>query len=146
MQRVILGTRCHPIATRDPIGLRRASLQNPNRPVDPYMSGMSRGDGTKVPTQVLERVTAYASFDAGAPGRAVVVALNKDLSSTLNVGFAIKHNATFKTAEVYRVTGQNGGSGGCSGPSRQADIGIAATNAFNAALPPQSVTVLVLKP
>lgn len=62
------------------------------------------------------------------------------------MGFAIKHNATFRTAQVYRVTGQNGGSGGCGGPSRQADISIAATNAFNAALPPQSITVLVLKP
>lgn len=122
------------------------TVSDPSRPVDTYLSGTSRGDGTTVPTQYLERVTAYASFDAATPGRVVVVAINKDLSSTLNVGFTIKHSATFKTAQVYRVTGQNGGSGGCTGPTPQADISLTATNAFNAGLPPQSVTVFVLKP
>lgn len=50
------------------------------------------------------------------------------------------------TAQVYRVTGQNGGSGGCTGPARQSDISLKATNAFNVGLPPQSVSVLVLRP
>jgi hypothetical protein len=122
------------------------AVSDPGRPVDSYMSGLSRGDGTKVPTQYLERVTAYGSFDASTPGRAVVVAINKDLAATLQAGVAIKHNATFGRAQVYRVTGVNGGAGGCTGPSRQADVVITATNAFTASLPPQSVTVFVLTP
>lgn len=121
-------------------------VSDPSRPLDTYLSGTSRGDGTTIPAQTLERVTAYASFDAGTPGRAVLVVVNKELAYTLDVGFAIEHDAAFRTAQVYRVTGQNGGSGGCTGPSRQTDIALTGTNAFNAALPPQSVTVLVLTP
>jgi len=121
------------------------SVSDTHRPVDPYMSGTRRGDGTTAPVQYLERVTAYASFDAGRPERAVVVAINKDLSAAINAGLAIKHNARFARAEAYRVTGVNGGSGGCTGPARQADVAISLANAFNATLPPQSVTVFVLR-
>jgi hypothetical protein len=122
------------------------TVSDPARPIDTYLSGTARGDGTKVPTQYLERITAYASYDAAVPGRVVIVALNKDLASTLNVGLRIRHNATFTRAEAYRVTGTNGGSGGCTGPVRQADVSITLTNAVQVSLPPQSVTVLVLKP
>jgi hypothetical protein len=120
------------------------TVDDPNRPVDTYLSGTTRGDGTTIPVQHLERVTAYATFDAAAPGRVVIVAINKDLSATLEVAFQVKHAAAFSKAEIYRVTGTNGGAGGCSGPARQADVPITVTNAFKAPLPPQSVTVVVL--
>jgi len=122
------------------------TVADPNRPADSFLSGKTRGDGTTIPAQTLERVTAYASYDAGTPGRVVVVAINKDLSAALSVGFRIKHDAQFGRAEVYRITGTNGGAGGCTGPTRQADVSIAAVNAFAASLPPLSVTVLVLRP
>lgn len=100
---------------------------------------------TKPATQ-NERVTAYASMDAGAPNRVVIVAINKSQTASLNTGLSITHNADFGRAEVYQITGINGGGGGCTGPVREPDVAITSTNAFNASLPAQSVTVFVLKP
>jgi hypothetical protein len=58
----------------------------------------------------------------------------------------VKARSAFTRAEVYRITGVNGGAGGCTGPARQTDLSITQTNAFTTSLPPLSVTVLVLKP
>lgn len=96
------------------------------------------------PATQNERVTAYASMDAGNPDRVVIVAINK-ATTTINAGLKITHTKAFNTAEVWRVTGTNGGLGGCTAPTRQADVTLTATNAFNASLPAQSVSVIVLK-
>jgi O-glycosyl hydrolase len=85
-------------------------------------------------------------MDSGVSNRVVLVAINKSQTAALNAGLRLTHNVAFSKAEVYRITGANGGAGGCSGPVRQPDVTIASTNAFNASLPAQSVTVFVLKP
>jgi hypothetical protein len=113
----------------------QTQVADPSRPVDPGR-----------PSQTLERVTAYAALKASYRSRLVVVALNKSQSAALSAGVRITHDAGFSHAEVYTVTGANGGSGGCSGPTRGADLPLPATNAFAATLPPQSITVFVLKP
>jgi hypothetical protein len=61
------------------------------------------------------------------------------------VGVRVTHDALLGRAEVYRVTGVNGGNGGCTGPARAPDLALAATNAFTATLPAQSITVFVLR-
>jgi hypothetical protein len=91
-----------------------------------------------------ERLTAYASLDAGNPNRVVMVAINK-ASTALDAGLKITHTKAFSTAEVWRVTGTNGGAGSCTAPVRRADIALPLTDAFNATVPTQSVTVFVLK-
>jgi hypothetical protein len=96
------------------------------------------------PATQNERLTAYASMDAGNPNRVVMVAINKAATS-LNAGLKITHTKAFSTAEVWQVTGVNGDPGGCTAPTRQADISLPVTNGFNASLPAQSVTVFVLK-
>jgi Glycoside hydrolase family 44 len=107
--------------------------------------GTSIADATFTsPATQNERVTAYASMDAGNPNRVVMVAINKAATS-LNTGLKITHTKAFSTAEVWQVTGANGGAGGCTAPVRQADIALPVTNGFNASLPAQSVTVFVLK-
>jgi hypothetical protein len=110
----------------------KARPADPNRPAN-------------APNQTLERITAYASFDDNSSGRMVIVAINKDLRTTLNVGFAVTHTASFKTVERYQTTGDNGVKASITGPSRLADIAIQQTNSFNASLPAQSITVFVLK-
>ncbi|HEY2031711.1 MAG TPA: glycoside hydrolase family 44 protein [Myxococcales bacterium] len=100
---------------------------------------------TKPGTQ-NERITAYASMDGANHSRVVVVAINKSRTAALNTGIALTHDVAFHTAQVWRLTGTNGGAGGCTGPTRQADVTLTATNAFNVTLPVQSVTVLVLLP
>lgn len=72
--------------------------------------------------------------------------IDKNLSSTPQRRLRHQAQRGVQVGGGLRVTGQNGGSGGCTGPARQADVAIAATNALNVALPPQSITVLVLKP
>lgn len=111
---------------------------------DTYV-GTSVADATFTsPATQNERLTAYASMDAGNPDRVVMVAINK-ASSALNAGLKITHTKAFGTAEVWQVTGTNGGAGGCTAPVRKADISLPLTNAFNATVPAQSVTVFVLK-
>jgi len=116
-----------------------------SRPADPYIPGLTSGLGQKYPAQTLERVTAYASYDAATSGRAVIVAINKTLTTSLNVGLQVKFAApALTTYDAYRVTGK---IGSCTGPTRVAtNTAITGVNAFNATLPPQSITVFVLKP
>jgi len=131
-----------------------ATTVDPSRPVDELVSGRGRSDGSRYPTQHLERLAVHASFDRANPRRAVIVAINKSLTDTLDVVLKVKHEATFTTAEVYRIDrgadfGQRGWSpmaATCTGPTRQADVKLTAGNAFTPSLPPQTITVLVLKP
>lgn len=111
------------------------TVTDPGRPVDPTRS-----------SQTYERVTAYATVDAADPTRLVMVLLNKTLrGDPIDAAIRVTHTERFNTAEVWRVTGTNDGPGGCT-KARQADLPITLTNALNASLPPQSITLLVLKP
>lgn len=107
------------------------------------------------PAKQDERLTAYASLDSADPTRVVIVAINKSLTSALNTGLQITHTVRFATAQVWQVTGTNGGTTGttgttaagtCTGPTRKADVALSLTNALNLTLPAQSITVVVLKP
>ncbi|WLT32377.1 hypothetical protein [Geothrix sp. PMB-07] len=116
------------------------TVQDANRPADP-----NRPDNAS--TQTLERITAYATFDAADPSRMVIVATNKDINSALNVGFSITHPQRFTTLERYQVTWANGAVAAINGPTKVVGtIPFTGTNAFTVSLPAQSITVLVLKP
>jgi hypothetical protein len=112
------------------------AVADASRPADPDRAGQTR-----------ERVTAYASVDAADPDRVVVLALNKTLAQSLDAAIRVTHTTRFRRVEVWRVTGTNGGAGGCT-RVRQPDLAIpdAATNAFKVTLPAQSAHVLVLRP
>lgn len=84
------------------------------------------------------RSSVYASVDLGSDGRMVLVALNKT-ASPLSAGVAITHTRRFTRAETYRLT-----AAGAS-PVRGADLAVAPDGAFQATLPPYSVTTLVLR-
>lgn len=98
-----------------------------------------------LPASQDERVTAYTGMLAGDPGRVAVVAINKTASAALNVAFRVTHTSAFSRVSAWRTTGVNGGAGGCT-TAPLADVTLTATNAFNAILPGQSVTVFLLSP
>lgn len=83
--------------------------------------------------------SVYASVDAGNANRLVIVAINKS-DSAQTAGIAVSHTTGFHTARVYLL------SSGGSQPQRQPDIAITLTNAFQYAMPANSVTTLVLVP
>jgi hypothetical protein len=83
--------------------------------------------------------SVYASVDAGAPNRMVVVAINKN-DAVRSAGISVSHTVQFRTARVYALTSAN------PVPQRQADIDITLTNAFQYTMPANSVTTLVLMP
>jgi len=89
-----------------------------------------------------ERMTAYASIDQSDPKRLIVIVINKSQTTAINTGFQVAHTVRFDKAEVYQITG---GVGNCTGPTRQADIPITLKNAFTIALPPLSISTIVLK-
>jgi O-glycosyl hydrolase len=92
-----------------------------------------------------ERITAYATFDPAAPDVMKIVSINKDqTNASLNVGFSIRHTRQFGHYDAWQVSG---GVRSCVGPTQVAsNVPITGTNAFNASLPKQSITVFVLKP
>jgi hypothetical protein len=101
--------------------------------------GATFGDtSVRAESDDIERVTVYASIDAGDPERVVLVAINK-ASTALRVGAAIAH-ATLKNAEVYQLTGDN------PQLSKRPDVAASAANAFVLELPAQSVSVVVARP
>jgi hypothetical protein len=89
-----------------------------------------------------ERVTAYASIDQSDPKGLIVIVINKSQTTAINTGFQVAHTVRFDKAEVYQITG---GVGSCTGPTRQADIPITLKNAFTIALPPLSISTIVLE-
>jgi hypothetical protein len=89
-----------------------------------------------------ERVTAYASIDQSDPRRVIIVVINKSQTAAINTGFQVAHTVRFDKAEVYQIIG---GVGSCTGPTRQADLPITLKNAFTIALPPLSISTIVLK-
>ncbi len=114
------------------------AADDPGRPPDPIRAAGS--------TQTLERVTAYAGGQAGDPNRLVVVVINKTTGQSLQAGLRVTATVRFGSASVYRVTGVNGGAGGCTLARAGADLPITKVNAWTATLPPQSVTIFQLRP
>jgi Glycoside hydrolase family 44 len=90
-------------------------------------------------TDHVDQVSAYASLDAGAFDRMVVVLINRSTQAR-SAGLTITHGVRFGHAEVWRLTSAS------PTPAHAADVAITATNAFVASLPPMSVTTLVLRP
>lgn len=102
-------------------------------------NGSFGNTSVRVTNSDARNTSAYASLDSGKPGRLVLVCINKaDVRQT--AGISISHTLRFRTAQVYLLTGAN------SVPQRQADISIALTNAFQYAMPANSVTTLVMTP
>jgi hypothetical protein len=88
----------------------------------------------------IVNASVYASVDAANAARMVVVAINKS-DSAQTAGIAVTHTTQFHTARVYALTSAN------SVPQRVLpDINITLTNAFQYAMPANSVTTLVLLP
>jgi hypothetical protein len=87
----------------------------------------------------VDQVSAYASQDAGVYDRMVVVLINRSTSAR-SAGLTVTHGVKFGHAEVWRLTAS------AAAPAHEADLPITLTNAFVAALPPMSVTTLVLRP
>ena len=83
--------------------------------------------------------SVYASVNAGIADRMVIVAIDKN-DAAQTAGISVMHTAQFNRAEVYTLTSAN------SAPQRQSDINITLTNAFQYAMPANSVTTLVLLP
>jgi hypothetical protein len=81
--------------------------------------------------------SVYASVDASSDDRLVIVAINK-ATAPATAEVAASHSRALGGAEVYRITA-------VGAPQRQADKTIASL-AFADTLPPESVTVYVLRP
>jgi len=91
-------------------------------------------------TSDVANATVYASLDAGAPGRVVIVAINK-ASSTKTAGITLAHPTAFTKLKAYTLTAA-GGAQVVAG----ATINATALNAFVYSMPAQSVSVLTPAP
>lgn len=83
--------------------------------------------------------SVYASLDSSAPSRVVLVAINKR-TQPLRAGITVAHPTQFTRADIYTLTSS------APAPMPAAPITTVAQNAWNYNMPPQSVSVLVLKP
>jgi hypothetical protein len=90
-------------------------------------------------TDDVAQTSVYASVDAAAPDRVVLIVINKS-SGALDAGIAVSHHVRLGTAEVFQLTAAN------PSPTRAADITLTATNALVYSMPAMSVSALVLRP
>ena len=92
------------------------------------------------------KASVYASLDAGAPGRVVIVVVNK-LNQTITAGLGLRHSQALATGHLYQVT-----AGSPYDPPTKSVVPQAAgtvsmaAGAVQLALPAWSVTTLVLTP
>ncbi len=103
-------------------------------------AGGAFGD-TSIEATNSDRVKAsvYASLDAGSPARVILLAINKT-TGPLRAGITVAHPTSFGHARVYTLTS----AGARLFPA--ATIAAVAQNAFNYAMPAQSISVLVPGP
>lgn len=80
----------------------------------------------------------YASLENSTPSRVVLIAINKR-TQMLRAGITIAHSTVFTKADVFTLTSAG------PAPMPAAAINTVAQNAWNYSMPPQSVSVLVLK-
>ncbi|MBA3545860.1 MAG: endoglucanase A [Nannocystis sp.] len=90
-------------------------------------------------TSDVEKTSIYASVDAAAPGRTVLVAINKT-GGPLTAAVTLAANADYQSVEVWQLTGAAPTLTSVPGPA------LADTNAFLLPLPAYSVQVVVPKP
>ena len=84
--------------------------------------------------------TVYASLSSSDPKRVVIVAINKGTTAT-SAAIKLTANYAYTKAKVFTIT-----AGGGPNVVAQADVATAATNAWNYAMPAQSVSVIVPQP
>ena len=102
--------------------------------------GASFGDTSiSADSSDVSKVSVYASLDAAAPGKIVIVAINRS-SSAQNAGLTVASSVQATRADVYALSGRN------PIPVAGAPLAPVATNAFLVALPAYSVSVIVPKP
>lgn len=83
--------------------------------------------------------SVYASVDSSAPGRVVLVVINK--ASTPKVAaLTIAHGTALSRARVYQLTAA------ASTPTRGSDVVLSQRNALRYTMPAMSVSTLVLEP
>jgi hypothetical protein len=103
-------------------------------------NGGSFGDTSISATNsASDKSSVYASVAASDGTNIVVVAINKQ-TSTLTAGITLKHTAHLGSADVYTLTSSG------STPSKAAGLTEVAENAFNYAMPAQSVSTIVFHP
>jgi len=90
-------------------------------------------------TSDVPNASVYASVDNGAPGRMVLICINKS-DTAQTAGIAVTHTLQFNIIQVYQLTSAN------SVPQRQADQAITLTNAFQYTMPANSISTLMLLP
>jgi len=90
-------------------------------------------------TSDVAQTSVYASVDFGSDQRMVLVALNKT-ASPLTCGVAVTHSSRFSRSQVYRLTATS------PTPVRDTDLVLQPDGTFQVALPPYSVSTLVLLP
>ncbi len=90
-------------------------------------------------TSDVEGTSVYASLDTGAPGRVVIIAINKT-GGQLTAGVRIAHPSALGTAQVFQLTSAS------ASPQAAGTIEPASTNAYSVALPAYSVSALVIDP
>jgi hypothetical protein len=95
--------------------------------------------GISATTSDAVRTSVYASVDFGSDQRMVLMALNKTESS-LTCGVAITHTRRFSRAKVYRLTAAS------ATPVYDTDLALGSDGTFQVALPPYSVSTLILLP
>lgn len=81
--------------------------------------------------------SVYASLVSTNPGHVVVVAINKKNDVPVKAGIKLTHPATFNKAKVYVLSGTS------SAIQPAPDLAKTSSNAFEYAMPPRSVSILV---
>jgi len=84
--------------------------------------------------------TVYASLSSSDPKKVVIVAINKGTTAK-SAAIKLTANYAYTKAKVFTIT-----AGGGPNVVAQADVATAATNAWNYAMPAQSVSVIVPQP
>ncbi len=103
-------------------------------------NGAAFGDtSVSASTSDNARSAVYASTQTSSPARAVIIAINR-ANTTVTAGIQVTWAGRFTRAEVYQLTSA------AAQPRRAADLTAAATNAFRYAMPPRSVSTIVLAP
>jgi len=88
-------------------------------------------------TSDVPNSSVYASVDAGASKRLVLVVINKATTAKV-AALSVSHPVAFDHAQVYQLTAAG------SSPVRAADLAPTGTNAFRYTMPAMSVSTLVL--
>jgi hypothetical protein len=102
--------------------------------------GAKFGDvSVQAQTSDVERVSAYASLDAGSDQRLVLVLINRS-TADVSVGVSIAHTVAFSRARTFQLTSA------AADPKMGEPLTLSSQNAFVQTLPASSVTTVELLP